>query len=249
MPEETDLIVAELHALGRGMVVEPPAEDLVERVLARIPAEPRRMRTRWTRARRRRMVAVIIALVIIGLGLTPPVRAAVVEWLRIGGVLIKTGPSASGPASPVEPPPTQGAALTLEQARALVAFPIGVPAELDAPDRIEVSPDRRVVSMDWTSGSVPIHLDQFDGSLNWIFVKKSRGPFEPTVVGGRDAVWFPTPHEVIYVDRDGNDRMAQARIAAPCLVWERLAGTTPVTLRLEGDIGKTRALEIAESIR
>ena len=141
-------------ALGRGMVVEPPAEDLVERVLARIPAEPRRTRTRWSvRARRRRLVAVIIALVIIGLGLTPPVRAAVVEWLRIGGVLIKTGPPASGPRSPAEPPPTQGAALTLEQARALVAFPIGVPAELGAPDRIEVSPDRRVVSMDWTSGS------------------------------------------------------------------------------------------------
>jgi hypothetical protein len=248
MPDDGDVLVAELRALGRSMIVEPPAEDMVERVLARVPAEPRRSRTRF-RARRRRLIAVIIALVLIGLGLTPPVRAAVIEWLRIGGVLIKTAPSPSGPTPAAEPPPTHGAALTLEQAQALVAFPIGLPAALDPPDRIGVSDDRRVVSMDWTSGSTPIHLDQFDGSLNWIFVKKSRGPYEPAPVNGRDAVWFATPHEVIYVDRDGNNRTGQARIAAPCLVWERLAGTVPVTMRLEGDIGKARAVGIAESIR
>jgi Sigma-70 region 2 len=32
-----------------------------------------------------------------GLGLTPPVRAAVVEWLRFGGILIRTAPPVSGP--------------------------------------------------------------------------------------------------------------------------------------------------------
>ena len=102
--------------------------------------------------------------------------------------------------------------------------------------------------MDWASGSVPIHLDQFDGSLTWIFVKKSCGPFEPAGRRpGRGLV--PQPHEMIYVDRDGNDRMAQARIAAPCLVWERLAGTTPVTLRLEGDIGSPERSRVAESVR
>jgi hypothetical protein len=249
MPEESDVLVAELQALGRSIVVEPPAEDLAERVLARLPATPHRSRTSsWLRARRRRLIAVIIALVIIGLGLTPPVRAAVVEWLRIGGVLIQTAPPASGPPPTAEPPPTLGAAVTLEQAQALVSFPIGVPTELGEPDRIEVSPDRRVVSMDWTEGGVPVHLDQFDGTLDWIFVKKSRGPFEPTAVGGQDAVWFPTAHYVIYVDRGGQQRTEQARIAAPCLVWERVTGTVPVTLRLEGDLGKTRAIEIAESI-
>ena len=250
MPEETDVLVAELRALGASVAVEPPAEDLAERVLARIAAEPRRTRTRWFRgARRRRLVAVIIALVIIGLGLTPPVRAAVVEWLRIGGVLIQTAPSPAGPTPTAQPPPTRGAAVTLEQAQALVSFPIGMPAGLGVPDRIEVSADRQVVSMDWTSARVPVHLDQFDGSLDWIFVKKSRGQYEVTGVGGQDAVWFPTAHEVIYVDRDGQQRTAQARIAAPCLVWERPAGTILVTMRLEGDIGKAGAAEIAESIR
>ena len=51
----------------------------------------------------------IVAVVIIGLGLTPPVRAAVVEWLRIGGVLVRTAPAPTGPAPTADPAPTAGA--------------------------------------------------------------------------------------------------------------------------------------------
>ena len=97
---ELDRLDAELRALGRTMVVAPPADDLVEQVLARLPAEPAPAALTAVAgccARRRRLVAVIIAVVLIGLGLTPPVRAAVVEWLRIGGVLIRTAPPATGP--------------------------------------------------------------------------------------------------------------------------------------------------------
>ena len=87
---------AELRALGRTLVVAPPA-----RRSGRAGARPAAGRAgsaplaagRWLLTRRRRLVAAIIALVIIGLGLTPPVRAAVVEWLRIGGVLIRTAPA------------------------------------------------------------------------------------------------------------------------------------------------------------
>ena len=148
----------------------------------------------------------IIALVIIGLGLTPPVRAAVVEWLRIGGVLIQTAPSPAGPTPTAEPPPTRGAAVTLEQAQALVPFPIGMPAGLGAPDRIEVSADRRVVSMDWTSGRARSISTSSTARWTGSSSRSRAGPFEVTAVGGRDAVWFPTAHEVIYVDRDGQQR-------------------------------------------
>src|SRR5688500_734528 len=97
---EFDPLTAELRALGRTITIAPPPDDLVEQVLARLPAEPTRRRSpgRWLLARRRRLVAVIVAVVIIGLGLTPPVRAAVIEWLRIGGVLIRTAPAPTGPA-------------------------------------------------------------------------------------------------------------------------------------------------------
>jgi hypothetical protein len=249
---EPDDLDAELRALGQTLVVDPPADDLVEQVLARLPAEPQPDRRRagaGGRTRRRRLVAVIVALVILGLGLTPPVRAAVVEWLRIGGVLVRTEPPVSGPSPTPSPPPSIGPTASLTEARELVDFPVGVPAALGPPDRISVSADRRVVAMDWSTGSQPLHLDQFDGELSWMFIKRTRDPFRITTVEGRDAIWFATAHSVSYVDRDGRERTEGARIAGPCLVWERLVDGRRVTLRLEGDQPLVDAVAAAESIR
>src|ERR671915_2201427 len=157
---ELDQLEDELRQLGRTMVVAAPRDDLVERVLTRLPALPRRRRTPWAwlLARRRRLVAVIIAVVLLGLGLTPPVRAAVVEWLRIGGVLIRTGPPAAGPSPTPQPPPRTGQTVTLEQARSLVGFPVAVPAALGRPERISVSEDRRGVLVGGGGGASPGHL-------------------------------------------------------------------------------------------
>jgi hypothetical protein len=247
---ELDQLENELRALGRTLLVDPPRDDLVERVLARLPQQRRRRPWAWLRARRRRVVAVVIAAVLLGLGLTPPVRATVIEWLRIGGVLIRTAPSVPGPSPTPVPPPRSDPTVSLAEAQAMVSFPIGVPAELGPPDRISVSADRRVVSMDWASGPDQVHLDQFDGELSWIFLKRAREPFEVTSVHGRDAVWFGSAHEISYVDRDGIERTEQARIAGPCLIWERpVAAGRRVTMRLEGDQAMKRAVTVAESIR
>jgi hypothetical protein len=82
----------------------------------------------WLTGSRRRLVAAIVAAVLIGLVLTPPVRAAVVEWLRISGVLIKSAPPPAAPSVSPEPVPTSGPALSLDQAQAMVDFRVGVPA-------------------------------------------------------------------------------------------------------------------------
>jgi hypothetical protein len=71
----------------------------------------------------------------------------------------------------------------------------------------------------------------------------------PTAVNGRDAASIADAHEIVYTDREGTERRAQARISGPCLVWERLGGSDTVTLRLEGDLSLERAVVIAESIR
>jgi hypothetical protein len=247
---EPDDLDAELRTLGRTLVVAAPAEDLVEQVLDRLPDRPEPSRARaWRRTRRRRLVAVIIALVILGLGLTPPVRAAVVEWLRIGGVLVRTEAPVSGPSPTPSPPPTIGPTVSLTEAKALVEFPVGVPAELGPPDRITVSADRRVVAMDWGSGREQRHLDQFDGELSWMFLKRTRDPFQVTAVNGQDAIWFATAHSISYLDRDGRERTEQARIAAPSLVWERGVGGRRVTMRLEGNQSLIEAVSAAESVR
>jgi hypothetical protein len=243
---------ADLRSLGRTLIVDPPADDLVERVLAALPAtRPGRLRRAWlwlTRSRRR-LVAMIVAAVIIALCLTPPVRAVVLRWLRIGGVVIKTAPPTQRTVSPTPQPPTPSTSrVTLEQARGMVSFTIGLPAELGPPDRIGVSADRRIVSMDWGTGARQIHLEQFDGQFGWAYVKQDPGDLQHALVNGRDAVWFPSAHRIVYVDRDGREHSEQARISAPSLVWERPTPRGTVTLRLEGRISQRRAITIAESV-
>jgi hypothetical protein len=131
MPSQIDL-EQELRELGRTLVVAPPPDDLAERVVVRVRTEgPRRGRLstwwHWLTGSRRRLVAAIVAAVLIGLVLTPPVRAAVVEWLHIGGVLIKSAPPPAAPSVSPEPVPTSGPAVSLDRAQAMVDFSLGVP--------------------------------------------------------------------------------------------------------------------------
>ncbi len=253
MTEPADL-EHELWALGRTMIIEPPPDDLVELVLGRIstPAPRRSVRIRrWLTRSRRRLVALIIAVLIIGLALTPPVRAVVRQWLQLGGVVIRTAPppiTGATPSATPAPPPRTGRTVTLPQARRLVAFPIGVPNALGPPDRISVSDDQRVVSMDWSSSPGPLHLDQFDGEISWVFVKQAREQLTFTVVAGQDAVWFAEPHPIAYIDSAGVEHTEQARMAGPCLVWQRTIGGRMVTVRLEGQLTIDRAISIAESV-
>jgi hypothetical protein len=274
---EYESLEAELIRAGRSLVIEPAPDDLEIRVLAAIGTVPARARRRapswwrWLRARRRRLVAAVIAAVILALTLTPPVRAAVIEWLRIGGVVIKTGappvgtPTVSPPtvvatsALPTRALPTSGGSLTpapptggplgLEQARAYVDFPIGVPSLLGEPERVTVSTDRRVVGMDWTVSGRRVHLDQFDGTLSWVFLKRSWKTVTPTQVNGQEAAWLADPHEISYVDRDGVERRETARVSGPCLVWETTLGDRVVTARLEGIGELPTARAVAETLR
>jgi hypothetical protein len=243
----------QLRDLGRSINVAPPADDLAERVLARVLAErpgPIRRAWGWLVESRRRLVAMIIAALIIALGLTPPVRATVLEWLRIGGVVIRTEPPPATGISPTpQPPPTSGPTMAVDEAQRLVDFPLGIPQELGTPASVRVSEDRRVVSMDWGSGATRVHLDQFDGALSWVYVKKYWVDVTPTAVGGRDAVWLAKSHPIVYVDRAGTERTESARISGPSLVWQRTASGSEVTLRLEGNLSLGRALAIAESVR
>jgi hypothetical protein len=248
MTEAEERLAADLRALGRELPEPAVPSDLPEAVLRRID-RPVRVRSRWALPRRR-VIAVVVAVLLLALALVPPVRAVIASWLRIGGVLVRTvpAPGASGPPGSSAPSPA-GTPVTLEKARRLVAFPFGVPDALGAPDRVTVSADRRVVSMQWPSGP---QLDQFDGRLSWVYVKESWRELQPVTVGGRDAVWFPYPHRLVYVDAAGVEHRAEARLTGPVLVWEtELPGSPgrPVTVRLEGVPDRDEAIRIGASLR
>jgi len=237
--------------LGTRLAVPPPPEDLQSRVMARLASTPARSRLRrwfgWALTRLRRLWRWVVAgllVLVVSLGAVPPVRAQVSSWLSFLGVVVRA-PAPGSPVPTVQPsPPPASAGLTLSQAAALVRFRPVVPAELGLPAAVEVSGDRRLLSLSWQTSTGTVRLDQFDGRLSPRFVKTSRDA-EYVEVGDTTGLWFPTAHEVVVIDRPGTQesRELPPRLAAQTLVWEE-SGTT---VRLEGRLTRDRAVQIARS--
>ncbi len=249
-----DDLARDLATLGRGIDAGAPSADLATAVMDRVaelPTPDRRANT-WSRTLRRaghriadsieprrRRIALVVAAVLLALLATPPVRAAVADWFGFGGVLVEKG----APSSEAQPPPEVVTGGSVTEAAATVDFTVSVPEALGAPDGVEVSPDRRMVSMSWSSGEDGVvRLDQFDGRFDFSVLKTAPG-VHYAAVDGTDALWFEEPHEVVLLDPDGSRRTESARLAGHTLIW--LDGVT--TLRLEGDLSLERAVEIAES--
>jgi hypothetical protein len=191
-------------------------------------------------ARRRRRLAVALVVVVLALTGVPAVRAAVADWFEFAGVRVRLLPEPRPTGTPA-PPPT-AAPGSLAEAGRLVAFVPLAPTALGPPDGVEVSADRKVLSMTWTDPAAGVvRLDEFDGGLDYGFAKTATA-VESVSVDGAYALWFERPHEVGWLV-GGEPRREPPRLAGHTLIWEQ-NGTT---LRLEGDLSLERALAIAES--
>ena len=253
MAADTDALVAELVGLGRDLPMPEVGAGLATAVLERIAEAPAPAPARGggvgaalrrlgeaTRRHRRRTAAAVVA-VLLSLLAAPPVRAAVADWFGFGGVRVELG----GPVKPsAPPPPTAETGMTLDQAARLVGFTPATPAALGAPDGVEVSADFRLLSLTWSAGpDGAVRLDEFDAQLDFTFAKRAPG-VEFVAVAGDFAMWFDEPHDVVVLNPDGSRRTETARLAGHTLIWMH-GGTT---MRLEGDLTKQRALEIAASV-
>ena len=227
----SDHVEAALRELAHDLRTPAPSAGLEEVVRARIEStQPSRPRTgvRW-------IVTGVVALMVSGLAVSP-VGATVVEWLGFHGVMVRdrdTGLPGT-PAVPSEPstPVTDDA-----------TFQPLVPEELGEPDGLSVGAGGRLVSMSWTDGDRTIRLDQFQAELDPMFWKSSPDAVH-VLVDGQDALWFPSPHEVVVTDEGGDPETYPPRLAARTLVvpWAGL------TVRLEGDLSVDRAVQIAASL-
>jgi hypothetical protein len=198
----------------------PHITVVTDAVLARLD-EPA-PRTGW-RPVQRVVAAAVAALLALATAMvvSPAVRAAVFDLLRIGGVEIHE--NQPPPVTPTVDPPLPGERdVTLAQARAEASFPLKLPADLGAPTHVRLADGTppRVVTMAFTD----IHRTDVDGD---------------------PAIYVDRPHVVIYDDRDGTLREATARLAAATLIWE----SDGITYRLEGDLTEDEAVAIAESMR
>ena len=222
----------------------PPAPDVAARVRARVEAEPRRRRLRpaW---------AVALAILVFGGGVAavPSARSAVLRWLGIEGVRIERVPEAPTPA-PSPLPLDLGVRIPL-------AADTLVPQALGRPDGVYAAAGelvtllyrpRRGLPESEQSGAGAL-LSQFRGRTNVQFIRKFAGPdttIERVEVDGEPGYWVAgEPHGLLYEDPTGEIREAPTRLAGPTLVWRR----GDLTLRLEADVSKSRALAIARSVR
>ncbi|TLS44586.1 hypothetical protein FE633_19580 [Streptomyces montanus] len=260
----TSRLPEELRALGRSL--DPPGasgtESMVERVLEQIlaervpvpvaePPEPRaRVRVRavrrWARLRRRSLTAALCGLLTV-LVLTPPVRAAVIDWFDFFGVEVRYDPSAPPPSPSPVPGCEEG--LSVADAARKAGFEPLLPRELGRPTAAQVSGGRRVLSVCWRGGDgETIRLDQFRAKLSPLFWKSTTAPYKAVTVSGDHGLWFAEPHrlELALVDDRGREYAKTVRTAGPTLLWTQ---RSEVTLRLEGVASQPRALEIAESVK
>jgi hypothetical protein len=234
----SDDIEAALRSLGARLDVPDPPE-VTDTVLSRLDEKPAR------RPVRRLVAAAVTVLVALAtaMAVSPTVRAAVYDFLRIGGVEIhENEPAPLTPSQSVDPPLPGERDVSLTQAREEADFPLKLPTGLGKPTTVRLIDGARVVSMAFG----PVRVDQFDGGLDPMFTKfaSARDVHHVTVAAG-PAIWVDHPHPVLYTDRDGRMREEGARLAGSTLIWENGG----ITYRVEGDLTEHQAVVIAESLR
>lgn len=243
---------ARVQTLARAFTY-PPAPDLSRTAVLR-PAVGRPAIRRWVWA------AVIALVLLAGLFSIPSVRAAVVEFLRLGAVrifLAEPTPS-PGPHQESAPPPpptaTASASLldlagetTLAAARQQTPFPILLPtypAGLGQPDHVFVQElEGPTIVLVWMQPGQParVRLSLTQIGAGFSFDKRNLRMIEESSVAGRWALWLDGPH---LLEASNGDPKLRRLVQGHVLLWEQGG----VTYRLETELSLDEARKVAESL-
>jgi hypothetical protein len=243
-----------LIALGSTLEY-PPAPPIAPTVTARLLAERAAARrpafpglALWPR--RRILLLAVAGLILLLAG------TAVAARLAIGAIEIRVIPTppASTPTG-VESGASLGQPVTLEEAQAMVDFPVVLPAALGSPAEVHVAHSvfpSRVVVLLWEADATHPRIEGTPWSTILMELPGSKEPLaskeimaETTLqavqVGSHDAFWISGPHELSLLTREGEQRFT---VTGNVLLWEQ-NGTT---LRLETALPKAEAVALAQSI-
>lgn len=268
---ETDMPQANLEDRLRqasAALPYPPTPNLAAHERQRL-AKPEDFTPSWRTHWRVVGLALLMIFVVTAL-LVSPVRARVLDWLRIGAVRIfftlptptATQPHLSGTPSPAvtqTPAPTPtflssvldlGGETTLSKAQAQAGFTIKSPAyppDLGRPEHVFLQNfNGPVVVLVWMdqSQSEKVRMSLSESASNQIiFEKYAPQSVQDTQVGGQAAVWVDG--EYLLLMRNGDMTMTRLITQGHTLIWT--AGS--MTFRLETDVDLETAIRIAESIR
>jgi hypothetical protein len=228
--------MADLHAELSTLAVEwPETPDLTDGVLARLDAPARRRRApRWRPALAYGLAAVLAAFAVT-MAASPDARSAVLEWLGLKSVKVERR----------EPRPTDsglqlGTPVTLEEARRRAPF-LALPAALGEPSAVHAGHES--VSLVYDG---PLLVQEFPARVE-PFIEKTLGAgseLERLRVDGDPAYFIAGAHGFAYEGEDGV-LFEDQRLAGNTLLVERADG---LLIRVEGEIGRERAVAIARSV-
>ena len=252
-----DELEATLFTLGRSLAYPRPSNTAAA-VRARIAARPRALPW-WRRyALAPALVTALLLLLVVVFSL-PGVRAAAQDFLHLRGIDIFPVPSV--PSLTPRPSPSSSAFIpgdrvTLAEAQSRVHFAIRQPAQLGAPDEIYVDAEERVTLVYRDRPGIPISgatgvaalVVELPGTVDATFFGKGFGPgttLEEVTVNGSPGYWLQgVPHFFFYRTSAGSILQDTLRLAGNTLIWTQGG----VTYRVEADVTKATALQIAGSV-
>jgi len=147
---------------------------------------------------------------------------------------------------------------TPSEASSMGGFPLALPASssLGAPDTTWFTEGR--VTFAWRTqpglpetraAGVGLLLTEFRGSVNQEFFEKMIGPgstITPVMIGDVAGWWISgEPHEIVYLDPQGEIIADSRRVAGDTLLWTR----GDLTFRMETSLDRGAAIALAETIR
>lgn len=236
----------------------PPTPDIAGRVAGRLPTRQRaapHLNPGWA-------LLLMLAL-LLGLLAVPPVRAAIAEFLQIGGVriwLVEPTPTPAVAPGTATPPPTAtpvsslfdlAGATTLVEAEQQADFRVRLPTyppDLGAPDGVFYQDlGAPVVVLVWLDPQQPeqarlsLHI-LAEGAL---VEKGVPTTVATTTVNSRPAAWTTGPYLLAYHAQVGQEWGLRRLVEGHVLVWNEHS----LTYRLETDLPLEEAVRVAESLR
>ncbi|HYL08306.1 MAG TPA: hypothetical protein VEU76_07135 [Candidatus Udaeobacter sp.] len=237
----------------------PPTPALRALLPLRRPAPARP----WTRPLA--VAAAVLLVAAAAMLAVPPTRDAIAGWLNLHTIFqrVQTLPTPSSlPSGKLGEQLGLGGATSLQDAQGKVTWHVSVPGTLGSPDAVyyEAPPDgpsQGEVSLVYasrpgikTSGAtgVAVLITEARGTVQEQFFAKmlsSDATLEAVTIGGHQGYWISGhPHVFVFLDSSGGFRTETMRLATNTLILDE-DGTI---VRIEGDLTKAQALQIAGSL-
>jgi hypothetical protein len=217
------------------------------------------IQSRWA------IAAAAVMLALAALGAYPPSREAIANWVNVHTIFQRVTHLATP--SPQPPGPLGkrlglGAQTTRGAAQKQITWHIDLPSTLGQPDEVYLQPppdapaQGEVTLVYATRPGIPVAgqtgvsvlVTEARGTVDQNFFGKTFGSHttvDPVTVGGSQGYWISgSPHDFFFVDATGTFRNETLRLATNTLLLD-YGGTV---IRIEGNLTKAQALEIATSL-